>query len=134
MINFNLINSYIGEPWVYAVNDCWAVFRKASKEIFGVEITEIAIPKESDYKKNMNLFEMHSSGKDWRQIDEPEGGAAVMFYDKRGRPVHIGIYCEGGNVLHCHGSKRLKGATTYENLKDLKKRYKKIEFFKYANN
>lgn len=64
----------------------------------------------------------------------------ALFYAKINNilsPVHVGIYIIDGNVLHCDGSVKKGGMTTYEQLKMLVGKYAKyesVEFYKYANN
>lgn len=133
-MNYNAVNQFIGTPWVYAENDCWAVVRKASLAVFGVEIHEIEIPDKSDVKANTALFSAHSHRKEWAHIDNPCPGCVALFKNLRGNPVHIGIYIEDGNILHCPGSPKIPGATIYEHIDTLSARYPVIEFYEYNCN
>ena len=133
-MNYNAVNALIGTPWVYRHNDCWAIVRKASKAVFGVEINEIKIPDISDPVKNTKLFSTHFSGHEWLKVDAPQPGNVALFKNRKGLPVHIGIYIENGNILHCHGSPKIPGATIYEHIDTLSKRYPVIEFYEYNGN
>ncbi len=139
MINFNAVERLIGSRWVYATNDCWAVARKASKSIFNQDMPLIELPKLSSLSDNISLFKDESISNKWCKIDEPEPGCMALFYAKINNvlsPVHVGIYIIDGNVLHCDGSVKSGGTTTYEQIKSLVGKYKKydsIEFYTYAN-
>lgn len=133
-MNYSAINQLIGTAWVYRENDCWAVVRKASIAVFGVEIHEIEIPDISNPEENTKLFNSHSGQPEWSKIEKPEPGSVALFKNRRGNPVHIGIYIEGGNILHCNGSPKIPGATMYEHVDILSNRYPAIEFYEYNGN
>lgn len=133
-MNYAAINSFIGKPWIYQKNDCWAVFRKASKAIFGISINEIEIPKHPDLEKNKDLFKREISRDYWRLTDTPKSGCAAFFYDKKGSAVHIGLYVENGDILHCNGQPEKGGSTTLDNIKTLRRLYGKIEYYEYVPN
>lgn len=140
MIDFNAVEKFIGSRWVYAKNDCWAVARKAAKEIFNHDLPLIDLPSASNLGENINLFSGQASSQKWDKIDSPQSGCMALFYAKINdilSPVHVGIYIIDGNVLHCDGSVRRGGSTTYEQLKQLVGKYKKyesVEFYNYVNN
>lgn len=134
MINYETVNRFIGTDWVYKENDCWSVFCKASRAIFDTEIHELVIPEKSSPRANSDLFLNNSELQEWEEVDKPLAGCAVLFLSRSFKPVHIGLYIEKGNVLHCPGTVRKPGYTCYENLKQLRLMYKKIRFFKYEPN
>lgn len=140
MIDFGKVERFIGRPWIYAENDCWAVARKAAKEIFNKDLPLVDLPSVSNLDKNINLFSDHASSKKWDKIDSPESGCMALFYAKINNvlsPVHVGIHIIDGNILHCDGSPKRGGSTTYDQIKSLVGKYRKyesVEFYKYANN
>lgn len=135
MINYDIVNSFIGKDWVYVKNDCWAVVRKASKDIFGLDLPLVDLPSVSDVGENITLFYEASKSDDWEIIKTPVSGCIVLFYGISGRPVHIGIYIDGGDVLHCDGGPKRPGKTSYEQLKDiLGYKYRRAEFYAYNRN
>lgn len=131
-MNYDAINALIGKDWSYPDNDCWQVFRKASLNVFGVEIEEIEVPKKPSIKKNARLFDEYSKKQQWKRINSPEPGCAVMFRNARRLAVHIGIFISKGDVLHCSGSKDAPGKTQIQNIGYLELMYPKIEYYKYA--
>lgn len=118
-MNYDAINSLIGQEWKYIDNDCFAVFRKASKLVFGRNIEAIALPEISSTEKNLKIFRRSLSGEKWRKVDTPSAGDAVFFLNKNKRPHHIGIYIEYGHVLHCPGTVKNPMRTVYEKIKDM---------------
>ena len=49
MIDYSIINDFVGTPWVYKENDCWVVVKKASAAIFGRSIVDqIKFPDRSE--------------------------------------------------------------------------------------
>lgn len=130
-MNLSAVNQFIGQDWVYLDNDCWSVFCRASIAVFGVKIHELEIPKESSLSQNRRLFEENSTGKEWQKIDKPEPGCAVLFKNRLGKPIHIGLYIQKGNILHCPGMMKKPGRTVYEHINLLKMIYKHIEFYAY---
>ena len=133
-MNYDTINSFIGKPWVYGSNDCWAVFRKASKAIFNIDVNEVEIPESPDQEKNKSLFMDEVSRPYWVLTDNPTAGCAAFFYDKSGNIVHIGLYLGNGNILHCYGIPEKGGSTKIDKEKVLARAYSKIEYYEYIPN
>ena len=133
-MNYAAINSFIGKPWIYRENDCWAVFRKAAKSVFGIQVDEVEIPEHPDFEHNKELFKNEIGREYWRLTDTPTGGCAAFFYDKRGNVVHIGLYVDNGDILHCNGQPEKGGSTTFDNVKILSRLYGKIEYYEYIPN
>jgi cell wall-associated NlpC family hydrolase len=134
-MNYSAVNDIIGTPWVYKENDCYAVVKKGLKDVFGIEIYDVEIPKTSNRADNISLFSLHSKKSEWFEVDTPEPGDVVLFYDKNGHPFHIGLYIQKGSVLHCWGTEKIKGSTVIEKLSRMSKAfYTKSKFFRYADN
>jgi len=134
LINYDTLTGYLGEPWQYKINDCWAVFTRASRELFNINIEEIKIPESENLAKNIAIFNCGIQSGKWTRRVAPEPGDAVLFRNVRGHVIHIGLYVEKAQVLHCRGSEAIPGSTTYENLKDILKIFKSCEFYRYENN
>jgi cell wall-associated NlpC family hydrolase len=136
MIDYKRVNSYIGKPWVYLEFDCWALVKKASLEIFGVEINEhISFSSSPDLKSNINTFNERKESGSWLKVESPSPGDVVLFYDRKNNPIHIGLYIEKNNVLHCMGGTGVKnGKSRYDSLNMIKLIHPRYEFYKYANN
>jgi len=131
MINYDAVNSFIGREWEYMTNDCFAVFKKASKLIFGRDIKSIDLPGTSSIKESIKIFENELSGQYWNRVFSPAPGDAVFFFDKNDHPFHIGLYIENGNVLHCPGSNKNPQKTTYENLRLINRFvYRRFEYYR----
>lgn len=122
MINYEALNNFIGEPWIYKENDCWTLFVDASKNVLNRVIEEINIPTRFSYRESVKLFEKHKATKNWQKIETPKTGCAVLFLRNK-HAVHIGLYIEKGNIIHCDGS------TKYEHINNLKHFYDGIEFY-----
>lgn len=131
-MNLEAVNDFVGSDWEYLTNDCWAVFRKASAAVFGVTVHELEIPEESNPSANIKLFHQNLNRPEWVSIEEPEPGCAVIFRDRRGNAVHIGLYVIDGNVLHCRGTTENPGRTTYDPVRLLRRLFGHIEYVKYA--
>lgn len=131
-MNRSAIKELIGEPWSYPDNHCWAVFKKASRLIFGVEVSDVWTPESWDLESNREIFKGNAGAGCWPEIDKPVAGCAVLFNNRRGDPIHIGLYIEGGNVLHCPGTPQYAETTRYDNLKQLKAIYPSWKFYAYA--
>ena len=130
-MNYDAINSLIGKDWVYLDNDCFAVYRKASKLLFNRDIDSVDLPEISRCSENIKAFVSAINGKFWDRIDRPNAGDAVFFFNKKGRPYHIGMYIEDGYVLHCPGTVQNPLKTTYEKLKDMNPLvYCRYEFYR----
>lgn len=134
MIDYKKVNSFIGKPWVYIENDCWAVVKQASKAIFGVEILEIVdIPDcPNDICTQLAIADQIKKSR-WVRRDSPVGGEVVVMYSATGQPVHVGLYVENGNILHCFGGENVKnGKARYDHISVIKLLYPRLEFYLYV--
>jgi len=131
-LNLNAVNQFIGREWVYRTGDCWAVYREAALAVFGQLVQEIEIPETSSPLANAALFEQGVVTHGVR-LDVPEIGCAVLFRDRKGRPVHIGLHVVHSNVLHCSGTVKHPGRVAYDRLADLQRIYPTIEYYAYVS-
>lgn len=140
MMNFDAVESFIGSRWVYKRNDCWAVAKKASLKIFNKKLPLIPLPDNSNLGDNIDIFYSELNNSKWVKIETPKSGCMALFYAKINgvlSPVHVGIYIVDGNILHCDGSVRKGGCTTYDQVKTLVGKYNKYEcvtFHEYSDN
>lgn len=131
MINYDAVNSFIGSEWKYIENDCFAVFRKASKAVFNRDIKALSLPEISTVKGNSKIFYSEINSNRWEKVITPKAGDAVFFYNGRNIPMHIGLYIEKGNVLHCPGTVSRPERTIYENLSMINRFiYRRYEFYR----
>lgn len=135
MIDYEIVNSFVGKPWIYKENDCWATIKKASLAIFGVEINDIvSLPDDPDDDVTTSIIEEHKEYPCWEQTNKPQGGDVVIMFDRSGDPVHCGLYIEKGNILHCLGSATMKnGKTRYDHISVIKSLYPKFEAYRYVD-
>ena len=131
-MNYDLVNSFIGEDWVYATNDCFEVVRKVSKAVFGVEIKKIPIPRKSNSRENKRLFLEHSKRREWVKVDKPSPGDIALFLLDE-VATHIGIFITPTDIMHCRGTPRNPGKTSLDRIADLKLAYD-IDFYEYSPN
>lgn len=127
------VSKYIGKPWVYKENDCWSVFKASAKDIFNIDVKEVLIPSSPDFAKNISIFEENANSNDWKKIEKPISGCAVLMRNRRGHPIHIGLHVENNYVLHCDGNINTPGQTKYENIREIKKRYSLLEYYVQNN-
>lgn len=92
--------TYIGQPWVAGANDCWSFARRVWRERFGIVVPAV------DVDANNRLLcarafadHGHEERQNWRQVDVPQDGDAVLMAAGR-RPSHVGVWVNGG-ILHC---------------------------------
>lgn len=131
MINYDAINQFIGSDWKYIENDCFAVFRKASKAAFNRDIPAVDLPEISNLKCNAQIFSEAMTGDRWERVTTPQAGDAVFFYNADDLPVHIGLYVENGDVLHCPGTIKKPLKTIYENLREMNRFvYRRFEYYR----
>lgn len=93
---------YIGQPYMLHSADCARLLAKVRKEQFGQEVpTEIEVDRAQS--RLGRLGQMKDLVAEFGiRTDTPKEGDAVLM-NCRGRPSHIGIYCEVDNepcVLH----------------------------------
>ena len=134
MINYDVVNRFIGKEWIYLKFDCYALVKQASKEIFGVEIKDqISFSEEPDLLFNANTFNEQKTKPCWSRVDEPSAGVVAMFYDVNKSPSHIGLMIDKSNVLHCLGGLSIRnGKCRYDEISLISRIYKSIEYYKYV--
>jgi hypothetical protein len=96
--------SYIGLPWSAGGQgpqefDCMGFFRMVQKKHFAIEVPQVIAPDYNDPTVLADLFGRHEERANWRRIERPEHGCAVLVH----RPMHIGTWLniDGGGVIHC---------------------------------
>ena len=136
MIDYDLVNSFIGKKWIYLENDCWAVIKQASKQIFGVEIVDnISFSDKPAKGETALIVNEQTKLPCWMKTDNPKGGDVVVFNDRKNNPVHVGIFIEAKNVLHCMGGHSVKnGKTRYDSINTIKLIYPICETYTYVDN
>lgn len=135
MIDYDLVNRFIGKPWVYLDNDCWSVVKEVSMLIFGVQIEDnISFSKSPEKGETANLVNEQKKLPCWIRTEEIKGGDVIVFSDRDKNPVHIGICIEDKNILHCMGGHGVKnGKTRYDSLNMVKLIYPNCEAYTYVN-
>lgn len=97
-----------------------------------MRVKSFDIPPAPNLSVTISAFESGAKSREWRRIFSPVPGCAVLFRNVRGHAVHIGLYVEDGNVLHCGGGPDRMGAAVYEQLSDIMRIFKTCEFYQYA--
>lgn len=120
---------YIGQPWVRHEHDCWQFFRRVQLERFGRALPEI--PMET-YRRGacQALLECHAERAQWRPVDRPQEGDAVLLSHAR-HPSHVGLWVDvdGGGVLHCVGG----SGVVFQTVKSLKATsWGHMEFYRHV--
>ena len=116
---------------MYGSNDCWAVFCKASEALFGVRVESVAVPKEPRLNEQIEIMRAATESPQWKRVDAPSPGAACLFRNRRGHATHIGLFIEGGRVLHCLGGSTFAGSTCLQPLADVLRLFKTVEYYEY---
>jgi cell wall-associated NlpC family hydrolase len=133
MIDYNIVNSFIGRPWVYLEFDCYSLVKEASKKIFDVEIKDsISFPKTSNDALTTELFNTHKEQQQWQKVNVLSPGDVILFFNRRRNPVHIGLFIEHGNVLHCLGGEGVRnGKARYDSISTILTLYPTFESYRY---
>jgi len=136
MIDYDVVNSFIGRPWVYLENDCWSVVKQASKLIFGREIIDnISLSSRPVKGETAKFVNNQKKLCCWAKTETLRPSNVIVFNDRNNNPVHIGICLERDNVLHCLGGPGVKnGKTRYDPLKIIKLMYPIYETYAYVDN
>ncbi len=136
MIDYDVVNSFIGREWVYKEFDCWELLKQASRELFDIDIKDVVeLPSFEDTQATSEVIKQHREYPCWEKVDDPRGGDMILLFDRSGEPVHVGLYIMQGNILHCMGSQTMKnGRTRYDHVSVIKLIYPKFEAFRYADN
>jgi len=103
--------NYIGIPWVFGGRDilndggvdCYGFFKYIQKTYYGVTTDEVIID-EYNHRNVIKTFDTASEFKNWRVVDTPRDGDAVLLRTAK-YPSHIGVWLDNGDdvkgVLHC---------------------------------
>lgn len=131
-MTYDDIKHLIGIPWVYKKTDCWAIFKMASEAI-GREVKDLQLPKESCVIDNINIFYDEMKSDNWSLTNSTTEGCAVVFFDRKDRPLHIGFALNSDTVLHSMGSNESANSSSCDNIDSLIKKgfYKRYEVYNY---
>ncbi len=126
------IKHLVGIPWVYKKSDCWAIFKMASK-LIGREVKDLRLPENSCVIDNINIFYDEMKSDSWTLTSSVNEGCAVVFFDRRDRPLHIGFALNSDTVLHSMGSNTGVSSSSCDNINSLIKKgfYKRYEVYYY---
>lgn len=106
-MNAHWATQYIGVPWVFGGKtiaegfDCWGLFCDIQRNHFGRNVPDIDI---GHYTTDgvAHEFANNSERKNWRQVQAPKEGDAVLMRSAR-YPNHVGVWItdgENAGVLH----------------------------------
>lgn len=134
-IAYDDIKHLVGIPWEYRVNDCWAIFKKASL-VVDRYIHDLNLPGKSSVKANIRVFEEEIDSNRWFRVDKPSLGCAVVFIgmiNNKEKPIHIGFALDSKTILHSMGNTKAVTSSTCDKIDSLIKRgfYKRYEVYDY---
>ena len=100
-----IIDKYLGRPFKWAGDgkegmDCWQLFRSIYADL-GHEIQGIdqdAYP--ATYAQPHNHF-IENFHREWDQVQTPAVFDAVLLFDSRRIPGHVGIVLANKRMIHC---------------------------------
>jgi len=129
------VTKYLGKRWEPGARgpdsfDCWGLVYDFYKRYLGVSLPlYLVLP--SDLRKVSETAENEIEGDMWTRVDEPEA-FDVVGLGKKSIIHHVGLFLEndGGLILHVGNGIPAKA----ESLNDIKKQYKRIEFYRHACN
>lgn len=128
MIDMNELARFIGLP--YEKYNCWDLFAKIQREICGIELPDLEVPK--FIRQQRELLETHEEHSNWVEVAYPQQMDAVLMarLDSH-KASHIGVYVPDNKVLHTTGS---MGAclTDFESL-ELVLEMKVVQFFRHKS-
>jgi hypothetical protein len=90
--------AYVGLPYIMGVGECGHRAALVWRERFGFEVE--AAPAFGDMEAAQKLIRAKLAGPDWSAVRQPAEGDAVIMW-KGPRIAHVGVWVEGGHVLHC---------------------------------
>lgn len=133
MIDYDLVNSFIGKPWNHPKFDCYVLVKQVSKLVFGVEIIDnISFSGSLVKGRAQYLISKEKNRPCWVKVDKFKGGDILVFSTIGGGKCHIGICIEGDNIMHCMGGHEVKnGKTRYDPLSVIKLLYRNYEAYRY---
>lgn len=98
---------YLGKPWVSGAQgpeayDCWSLVRAVYRDQFNITDLPAFITDATDTAQVQAMFDGNQEFSNWRQIDTPIEGDAVITMNGQ-RPEHVGIWLaiDGGKILQC---------------------------------
>ena len=83
--------------------DCWGMVQMYYREVLGVEIPSYVgeytdAGRSTQTRRELAALIDHNMT-DWREVDNAEAGDVVLL-KIGGRPIHVGIAVNGGQMLH----------------------------------
>lgn len=97
---------YIGLPWAFGqagphAYDCWNFVRLVYNRHFNIDLPVVEYT--ADWKDSAKKLQDPEARREWRKVDKPQEGDAVMMARSR-YPIHIGLWINANGtqgVLHC---------------------------------
>jgi cell wall-associated NlpC family hydrolase len=117
---------YVGIKWVkggYSLKtgcDCFGLVVLAMQELFGIEIKDHKGSTDEGLKLHNTITE---ESKKYIKMENPQAGCIVIMYNNN-IAEHIGLMLDNKNVLHS-----IKTSSSINNIKVLKRVFKKVEFY-----
>lgn len=99
------VSKYIGVPFKdkgrsYAGFDCWGLVHTVLQDQFGIETPSFdeAYSSHADHDQIPHLFS-EGEVENWQKVTQAQEGDVIIIRWK-GRPLHVGIACAPGWMLH----------------------------------
>lgn len=130
-------NDYVGIPWKCGKADldgadCWGIVCMIYLDLFGVRLSHFDPSDIDNTGKTSDMVEsVRDKSKDWQKVTRPiDGDVVVMISRKTFRPEHVGVFIDGGFVLH--SLVRDHGASEIHSTKHLNRLFKRLDFYRYV--
>lgn len=85
----------------YTGVDCFGLVQLVLRELYSRELPDADYDNPIDFERNAHLVDPYCATIDAEPVEEPQPGDIVLM-QYGGMPSHIGVYLEGGVVLHAH--------------------------------
>lgn len=98
---------YIGQAWKSGARgpdmwDCWGFLQHVQQAHYGRELPMIDDVDTHNLRNVIHTIKSHPERSNWRQISQPQDGAAVLLgYGRDTSHVGVHLALDGGGVLHC---------------------------------
>lgn len=87
---------WVGQPFADG-HGCWRLALAVWRGEFGWPVPDV--PVAADPRAERRALAAGAAGGDWRAVDVPADGDAVLL-SRRHAPCHVGVYVAPGRVLH----------------------------------
>lgn len=87
---------WVGAPFVDGAG-CWRFAQQVWREEFGWDVPDVPLPASPVGERR--ALAAAAAGPDWRPVDTPAPGDAVLMAARRD-PCHVGVWAGRGRVLH----------------------------------